>query len=115
LGVAPFEGLKGLPQADGKAANWQAAARGGLRESFVTMVETLRLALDALRSHKLRSFLTLLGVILAVTTLVVVMSVVAGLNFYVADKVANLDQSTEAPADHGNRVRTPARQHEDGQ
>jgi len=32
----------------------------------------------------------LLGVILAVTTLVVVMSVVAGLNFYVADKVANL-------------------------
>jgi putative ABC transport system permease protein len=34
--------------------------------------------------------LTLLGVILAVTTLVAVMSVVAGLNFYVADKIANL-------------------------
>ena len=50
----------------------------------------LRLALDALRAHKLRSFLTLLGVILAVTTLVAVMSVVAGLNFYVADRVANL-------------------------
>jgi len=29
------------------------------------MVETMRLALDALRAHKLRSFLTLLGVILA--------------------------------------------------
>jgi putative ABC transport system permease protein len=54
------------------------------------MLETLRLALDALRAHKLRSFLTLLGVILAVTTLVVVMSVVAGLNFYVADRIANL-------------------------
>jgi putative ABC transport system permease protein len=54
------------------------------------MIETLRLALDALRAHKLRSFLTLLGVILAVTTLVAVMSVVAGLNFYVADRVANL-------------------------
>jgi len=38
----------------------------------------------------LRSFLTLLGVILAVTTLVFVMSVIAGLNMYVADRVANL-------------------------
>src|SRR5580704_807829 len=54
------------------------------------MVETFKLSLDALRAHKLRSFLTLLGVILAVLTLVVVMSVVAGLNFYIADKVANL-------------------------
>jgi len=48
------------------------------------------LALSALRAHKLRSFLTLLGVILAVTTLVAVMSVIAGLNMYVADRVANL-------------------------
>src|SRR5258708_10886330 len=54
------------------------------------MLETTRLALDALRAHKLRSFLTLLGVILAVTTLVVVMSFVAGMNFYVADRIANL-------------------------
>lgn len=54
------------------------------------MTETLRLALDALRAHKLRSFLTLLGVIMAVATLLWVMSLVAGLNFYVADKVANL-------------------------
>ncbi len=54
------------------------------------MLETLRLSFDALRAHKLRSFLTLLGVILAVTTLVAVMSVVAGLNFYVADRIANL-------------------------
>ncbi|HUI52311.1 MAG TPA: ABC transporter permease [Terriglobales bacterium] len=53
-------------------------------------METFKLALDALRAHKLRSFLTLLGVILAVTTLVFVMSVIAGLNMYVADRVANL-------------------------
>ena len=56
----------------------------------MTAVETMRLALDALRAHKLRSFLTLLGVILAVTTLVAVMSVVSGMNFYVADRIANL-------------------------
>jgi putative ABC transport system permease protein len=90
LGVAPIEGLTGLPEVAGKKPKLRALSVGGLRGSAITMVETLRLALDALRAHKLRSFLTLLGVILAVTTLVVVMSVVAGLNFYVADKVANL-------------------------
>ena len=62
----------------------------GAKSASVALGETLRLALDALRSHKLRSFLTLLGVILAVATLVAVMSVVEGLNVYVSDRVANL-------------------------
>ncbi len=61
-----------------------------LFKSNLAFKETLWLALDTLRAHKLRSFLTLLGVILAVFTLVVVMSVVEGLNRYVADKIANL-------------------------
>ena len=61
-----------------------------IRRSLVAFLETFRLALDSLRAHKLRSFLTLLGVILAVTTLVAVMSVVSGMNFYVADRIANL-------------------------
>jgi putative ABC transport system permease protein len=56
----------------------------------VALGEMIRVALDTLRSHKLRTFLTLLGVILAVTTLVAVMSVISGLNFYVSDKLANL-------------------------
>jgi putative ABC transport system permease protein len=63
---------------------------GRIRGSLITFIETLRLALDSLRAHKLRSFLTLLGVILAVAVLVVVMSVVSGMNFYVADRIANL-------------------------
>jgi len=58
--------------------------------SRAALGEALRMALDALRAHKLRSYLTLLGVVLAVTTLVAVMSVVNGLNLYVADRVANL-------------------------
>jgi putative ABC transport system permease protein len=61
-----------------------------LKSAWVTTLETLRVALDALYTHRLRSFLTLLGVILAVTTLVSVMSVIAGLNLYVAERVANL-------------------------
>jgi len=67
------------------------ASKGqGFSSGWVTFVETLKLALDSLRAHKLRSFLTLLGVILAVATLVSVMSVIAGLNNYIADKVADL-------------------------
>jgi len=56
----------------------------------VALGETFRLALDTLRVHKMRSFLTLLGIILAVATLVGVMSVVSGLNLYVSEKIANL-------------------------
>ena len=89
MGVAPLESWTQLPQVT-TAAGGRRVALTGLRGGAVTMVETMRLALDALRAHKLRSFLTLLGVILAVTTLVAVMSVVSGLNFYVADRIANL-------------------------
>ena len=63
---------------------------GETKKATVALGETLRLSLDTLRTHKLRSFLTLLGVILAVTTLVAVMSVVEGLNLYVSERLANL-------------------------
>jgi putative ABC transport system permease protein len=86
LGVTPIDRLTGLPA----VAVAVRRRRGRIAAAAVTVMETFRLALDALRAHKLRSFLTLLGVILAVATLVSVMSVVAGLNFYVADRVANL-------------------------
>ena len=65
-------------------------AQTSTRQTLVALQETIWIALDTLRAHKLRTFLTLLGVILAVTTLVAVMSVLNGLNVYVADKVANL-------------------------
>jgi len=72
-------------------ANLQVATAPARRKSSkVALAETFRLALDALNAHKLRSFLTLLGIILAVATLVGVMSIVSGLNFYISDKVANL-------------------------
>jgi putative ABC transport system permease protein len=84
-----MEGLTGFPRAVPQTAR-RPFTVARFRAAAVTVFETLKLSLDALRAHKLRSFLTLLGVILAVTTLVAVMSVVAGLNFYVADKIANL-------------------------
>lgn len=64
-----------------------AALRG--RRRGVSLKEPTMIALDTLRAHKLRSFLTLLGVILSVATLIIVVSMVQGANTYVAEKVAN--------------------------
>ncbi|MGE5326141.1 MAG: ABC transporter permease [Deltaproteobacteria bacterium] len=61
---------------------------------WVTMREAFWIALESLRAHKLRSFLTLLGVVIATTTLIVVMSVVNGMNLYIATKIANLGTNT---------------------
>jgi hypothetical protein len=61
---------------------------------WVTGREALGVALEALRNHKLRSFLTLLGVVISTSTLIVVMSVVHDMNIYIADHVANLGTNT---------------------
>ena len=47
-------------------------------------------AVRSVFSSKLRSFLTLLGVILATTTLIVVMSMVHGMDVYVAQQVSDM-------------------------
>ena len=47
-------------------------------------------ALRAIRAHTLRSFLTLLGIIIGVATLVGVVSVITGLNVFVREKVIQL-------------------------
>ena len=84
-----MDGLTGVPRlADAVPASLLKPR--GVSGGWVTVAETVRLAFDALRAHKLRSFLTLLGVILAVTTLVSVMSVITGLNLYIAKRVADL-------------------------
>ena len=52
--------------------------------------EAARIALDSLRKNKLRSFLTLLGIILATTTLIAVTALIHGMNVYIAEKVSNM-------------------------
>ena len=52
--------------------------------------DNIFLAADALRAHKLRAALTMLGLTMGVATLIAVMTLVQGANRYVEQKIANL-------------------------
>src|SRR5512142_2352234 len=58
--------------------------------SHASFWEAVKGALQSLRGSKLRSFLTLLGIILATTTLIAVMSVISGMDVYIAENVSNM-------------------------
>ena len=53
-------------------------------------IETLKLAISAIWAHKLRSALTLLGMIIGVMAVVVVYSLIQGFNTYVDEKIAGI-------------------------
>ncbi len=52
--------------------------------------ETTSVGLDAIRAHKLRSFLTLLGIIIGVAAVIAVVMMVEGFNTYFNEKMADL-------------------------
>jgi putative ABC transport system permease protein len=52
------------------------------------------MALDALRAHKLRSFLTMLGVIIGVATVIAVVSVLQGFNQYMTSRVMDFGSTS---------------------
>src|SRR3989440_1327769 len=54
------------------------------------LFEILKLALAAIWAHKLRSALTLLGMIVGVTAFVVVVSLIQGFNKYIDEKIAGI-------------------------
>ena len=58
--------------------------------SHASFWEAVRVPLHSLRGSKLRSFLTLLGIILATTTLIAVMSVISGMDVYIAQNVSDM-------------------------
>jgi putative ABC transport system permease protein len=64
-------------------------------------METLRIAANALRAHKMRSFLTLLGVIIGVMTVVTVVAIISGLNNYISEKVFDLNPDVYAVTQFG--------------
>ncbi len=58
------------------------------------VTENLLLALDTLRSHKFRSFLTILGVLIGTTTVIAVASIFAGLDQKFADAARDFGTRT---------------------
>ncbi len=60
----------------------------------MNLTETFKLAFAAIWAHKLRSFLTLLGMIIGMTAFMVVLSLLQGFNGYVDEKIAGIGSNT---------------------
>lgn len=73
--------------APGHAARFEAAGHAGF-------MEYLGVAFDSLHANKLRSFLTLLGIIIGITSIIAVISVIQGLDIYWKEKVSNFGPNT---------------------
>src|SRR5450755_26607 len=60
----------------------------GVSRSWQQFQNAFRLASDSIRGHKLRSFLTLLGIIIGVASVIMVGAAIAGLGVYAEQSTA---------------------------
>lgn len=58
-------------------------------QSSIALGEAISIATSSLWAHKMRTVLTLLGVVIGVTAVIAVVSLVGGLNSYVANAISN--------------------------
>ncbi len=61
-----------------------------MKHIYSFYVDAARIALQSIFAHKLRAFLTLIGIIIGVASVVVVGAAISGLNTYVVDKVTKV-------------------------
>jgi len=66
-----------------------AGVRSKRRRELASAWEALRIAADSIWSHKLRSVLTLLGIIIGVASVVAVGGAIEGLGFYINDRLTS--------------------------
>jgi putative ABC transport system permease protein len=69
--------------------------------------EAIRIALFSLWANKLRSFLTLLGIVIGVAAVIAVVTFESGINGYVAEKIFNLGADVFIVSKMGNVVTDP--------
>lgn len=60
------------------------------KAAVMTLADGLTIAVSSLRANKLRTFLTLLGIIIGIASIISVVSIIEGLNSYWQEKVADL-------------------------
>jgi putative ABC transport system permease protein len=65
-----------------------------VRRGHAGFFEYAGVAMDSLRANKLRSFLTLLGIIIGITSIIAVISIIKGLDTYWKQKVSNFGPNT---------------------
>lgn len=61
---------------------------------MIDLHENLNVALDTLRSHKVRSALTVLGIVIGVTSVISVAAIISGLNHYIQNMVDKFGPNT---------------------
>lgn len=61
-----------------------------MRSVYTFYLDAARIALQSILAHKLRAFLTLIGIIIGVASVVVVGASISGLNTYVVDRVSKV-------------------------
>jgi putative ABC transport system permease protein len=61
-----------------------------MRQLYTFYSDSARIALQSILAHKLRAFLTLIGIIIGVASVVVVGATISGLNTYVVDKMSKM-------------------------
>jgi len=67
-----------------------AAGKFVMKALFSFYTDALKIALQSIFAHKLRAFLTLIGIIIGVASVVAVGASISGLNTYVVDKVGKV-------------------------
>src|ERR1700750_2073010 len=61
-----------------------------MRTIYTFYADAARIALQSIFAHKLRAFLTLIGIIIGVASVVVVGASISGLNTYVVERVSKV-------------------------
>lgn len=62
--------------------------------TYAELRENVLVAVDTLREHKIRSGLTVLGIVIGVTSVIAVAAIISGLNRYIQQKVESLGSRT---------------------
>ena len=78
--------------------------RNGIRKKLVMLRESTAMALDNIRSNKVRSFLTLLGIMIGVTAVIALISTVSGVSGSLASSFNSMGAGRLSVSALGNLV-----------